>query len=316
MRYTLRQIAVFVAVARYQNVSRAAKELALSQSATSTALAELERQYDTRLFDRLGKALRLNELGQTLLPRAIELIEQASALETLLEGRAGYGKLAIGATLTIGNYLATWLVADFLKHHPESTLHLSVHNTATIVEQIVHHVLDLGLIEGSCRHPDLIVEPWVADELVVFADPAHRLAGRDGIRLADLRNESWIVREPGSGTRETLDKAISHHPWPLNVRLELEHTEAIKRAVEYGLGIGCVSRLALREAFARGSLVPIEVEDLDLRRNFCFLWHRRKFQTPGMQEFVASCRRLTAGVERSDRIAWVTPVRSVDPESG
>jgi DNA-binding transcriptional LysR family regulator len=135
MRFTLRQISVFVAVARHENVSRAAAELALSQSATSTALAEIERQYDTQLFDRFGKMLRLNELGQALLPQAVELIERAAAIETVLEGRAGYGKLRIGATLTIGNYLATLIVADFLKRHPESTLQLSVHNTATIIDQ-------------------------------------------------------------------------------------------------------------------------------------------------------------------------------------
>jgi len=304
MRFTLRQIAVFVAVARHENVSRAAAELSLSQSATSAALAEIERQYDTQLFDRFGKALRLNELGQALLPQALQLIEHALAIETQLAGRAGYGKLSIGATLTIGNYLATLIVADFLKRHPESSLHLTVHNTATIIDQLAHHALDLGLIEGSCRHPDLVVEPWVADELVVFAAPAHRLARRDAVSVAELRGEPWIVRELGSGTRETLDQALRHHHWPLNIRLELEHTEAIKRAVEFGLGIGCISRLALREAFRRGSLVPIEVPELDLRRHFHFLWHRRKFQTPGMREFIALCRTLTAGVERSDQIQW------------
>lgn len=304
MRYSLRQIGVFVAVARHESVSRAAEDLALSQSATSMALAELERQYDTQLFDRFGKTLRLNELGQALLPQAVELIERAAAIESLLEGRAGYGKLRIGATLTIGNYLATLIVADFLKRHPESTLHLTVHNTMTIIDQLAHHELDLGLIEGSCHHPELVVEPWVEDELVVFAAPGHALAHRCSATLAELAGESWIVRETGSGTRETLDRALRHHHWSLKVRLELEHTEAIKRAVELGLGIGCISRLALREAFRRGSLVAIETPELDLRRHFHFVWHRRKFQTAGMREFVGLCRAMTAGVARSDQIEW------------
>jgi DNA-binding transcriptional LysR family regulator len=122
--------------------------------------------------------------------------------------------------------------------------------------------------------------------------------------LAELAEQSWIVREPGSGTRETLDQALRHHHSALQVRLELEHTEAIKRAVEFGLGIGCISRLALREAFRRGSLVAIETPELDLRRHFHFLWHRRKFQTAGMREFIALCRTMTAGIERSDQIEW------------
>ncbi len=304
MRFTLRQIGVFVAVARHESVSRAAAELALSQSATSTALAELERQYDTQLFDRFGKTLHLNELGQALLPQAVELIERAAAIESVLEGRAGYGKLRIGATLTIGNYLATLIVADFLKRHPESTLQLSVHNTATIIDQLARHELDLGLIEGSCRHPDLVVEPWMADELVVFCAPGHPLAGRGTATLAELAEQAWIVREPGSGTRETLDQALRHQQFALRVRLELEHTEAIKRAVEFGLGIGCISRLALREAFRRGSLVAIETPELDLCRHFYFLRHRRKFQTSGLREFIALCRTMTAGIERSEQIEW------------
>ena len=98
MRFTLRQMAVFVAVARQESVSRAAEALSLSQSATSTALGELERLYDTQLFDRVGKALRLNEIGQSLLPQAMELIEHADAIETVLEGRAGFGTLRIGAS--------------------------------------------------------------------------------------------------------------------------------------------------------------------------------------------------------------------------
>jgi DNA-binding transcriptional LysR family regulator len=304
MRFTLRQMAVFVAVARQESVSRAAEALSLSQSATSTALGELERLYATQLFDRVGKSLRLNELGQSLLPQAVELIERATAIETVLEGRAGFGNLRIGATLTIGNYLATLIVADYLKRHPESSARLQVHNTATIIDQVARYELDLGLIEGNCRHPDLVVEPWVEDELVVFCAPTHRLAIKGSATLAELAGELWIVREPGSGTRETLDQALRHHHFDLKVRLELEHTEAIKRAVELGLGLGCISRLALREAFRRGSLVAIETPELDLLRHFQFLWHKRKFQTAGMREFIGLCRAMTAGIKRSDEIEW------------
>jgi DNA-binding transcriptional LysR family regulator len=291
-------------VARQESVSRAAQALPLSQSATSTALGELERLYATQLFDRVGKTLRLNALGQTLLPQAVELIERATAIETVLEGRAGFGNLRIGATLTIGNYMATLIVADYLKRHPESSARLQVHNTATIIDQVARYELDLGLIEGNCRHPDLVVEPWVEDELVVFSAPTHRLAIKGSASLAELTGELWIVREPGSGTRETLDQALRHHHFDLKVRLELEHTEAIKRAVEFGLGLGCISRLALREAFRRGSLVAIETPELDLFRHFQFLWHKRKFQTAGMREFIGLCRAMTAGVERSDEIEW------------
>ena len=305
MRYTLRQLEVFVAVGRCESVSRAATMLSLSQSAVSTALGGFERQFNGQFLDRVGKTLRLNELGRQLLPKAEELLDRAREIEDLLQGKSGFGAIEIGATLTIGNYLATLIVASFLQQHPESRIRLQVHNTATIVQQVARYELDLGLIEGDCHHPDLETQRWVEDELVVFCAPHYHLAQRDNISLDALASEPWIMREHGSATRETLDHAIryqdkGHRPVSLNIRLELEHTEAIKRAVEFGLGIGCISRLALHEAFRRGSLVPIATPDLDLRRQFQFVWHKQKYQTAGMREFLALCRRLTAGVTRSD----------------
>jgi DNA-binding transcriptional LysR family regulator len=302
MRFTLRQLQIFVAVAQHESVSRAAESLALSQSAASTALTELERQTDCQLFDRAGKRVSLNALGHQLLPQAMALIHQAKAIENLLDGRSSFGSLAVGATLTIGNYLATLLIGSFMQRHPECRVKLQVQNTANVVQQVAHYELDLGLIEGDCRHPDIEVQPWVEDELVVFCAPSHPLASRGRASLAELTAEAWILRESGSGTRLTFEQALRSHLAELNVRLELEHTEAIKRAVESGLGIGCISRLALRDAFRRGSLVALETPDLDLRRQFYFIWHRQKYQTAAMQEFLAQCRELTAGVERSDQV--------------
>ena len=302
MKYSLRQLEIFVAISRTQSVSRASEALSLSQSATSTALSELERQFDLQLFDRVGKSLRINETGQQLLPRAVELLDRAKEIENLLQGHAGFGYMRIGATLTVGNYLATILVARFLQEHPESRIQLQVHNTSTIVQQIANHELDLGLIEGDCNHPDIEVQPWIADELVVFSAPNHPLAKQRKVSLEQLLQEDWILREKGSGTRETFDRALHSYHSKLKIRLELEHTEAIKRAVESGLGIGCISRLALKDAFRRGSLVPISTPNLDLSRFFYFLWHKQKYQTTGIREFLDLCKSMTAGVERSDLV--------------
>lgn len=302
MKYSLRQLEIFVSISRTESVSRAAEALSLSQSATSTSLSELERQFDLQLFDRVGKSLRINETGRQLLPRAVELLDRAKEIENLLQGHAGFGFMRIGATLTVGNYLATILVARFLQEHPESRIQLQVHNTSTIVQQIANHELDLGLIEGDCNHPDIEVQPWIADELVVFSAPNHPLAKQRKVSLDQLLQEDWILREKGSGTRATFDRAFHNHHSRLKIRLELEHTEAIKRAVESGLGIGCISRLALKDAFRRGSLVPISTPNLDLSRFFYFLWHKQKYQTTGIREFLDLCKRLTEGVERSDLV--------------
>lgn len=303
MKYTLRQLQVFVAVARRGSVSRAAEDLGLSQSATSTALGELEKQYQCQLFDRVGKALRLNELGLQLLPRASALLDQAAEIEDLLQGQSDCGALSIGATLTIGNYLATLMIGNYMQQHADSRVQLAVHNTATIIQQVARFELDLGLIEGDCQHPDLVVQPWINDQLVVFCSPQHPLARKGSASIEELLQEAWILREHGSGTRDTFEQAMRHHLSRLNIRLELEHTEAIKRAVESGLGIGCISQLALREAFRRGSLVALATPELDLGRQFHFLWHRQKFQTAGMRAFLDECRQFTGSARSSDELA-------------
>jgi DNA-binding transcriptional LysR family regulator len=292
MKYTLRQLEIFVAIARTESVSRAAEHVALSQSAASTALAELERQFDCQLLDRHGKLLKLNALGKTLLPIASGLLTQASEIEQLLEGNKSLGDLKVGATLTIGNYLAILIISEFMQHHTDCHIDLQVKNTQSILHQVAGYELDLGLIEGSCHHPDLTAEPWMDDELAVFCSPSHPLAKVELASIDDLVAANWILREQGSGTRETFDHAMRHHLAGLKIRLELEHTEAIKRAVESGLGIGCISRFALRDAFRRGSLVEIKTPMLDLRRQFMFVWHKSRYQTQAMLTFLDYCRSL------------------------
>ncbi|MFC5301250.1 LysR family transcriptional regulator [Azospira restricta] len=302
MHFTLRQLEIFAAIARSGSVSGAAGAVALTQSAASTALAELERQTGRRLFDRVGKSLRLNELGRNLLPKAVELLDRAAEIDDLLQGHEAVGNLNIGATLTIGNYLATLIVAEFLRRHPQARVKLEVRNTAHLLQALAVHEVDLGLVEGDCHHPDLAVVPWVDDELAVFCAPGHPLAGRSATPKR-LLQEPWILREPGSGTRETFDHAFRHHLPGLRVRLELEHTEAIKRAVESGLGLGCISRLALKDAFRRGSLAEVRTPALDLKRTFSFVWHRDKFHGAGLRAFLELCREFSQGAATSDEIA-------------
>lgn len=300
MRYTLRQLEIFVAIAQNGNVSKAAEQVALSQSAASTALAELERQFDCQLFDRHGKLLILNALGKSLLPAATSLLNQAEEIEQLLEGKTALGNLKLGATLTIGNYLAIWIISEFMQQHTECHIDLQVKNNQNILQQIASYELDLGLIEGSCHHPELMTEEWMDDELVVFCAPDHPLASVKKITTKHLVEATWILREKGSGTRETFDHAMRHHASGLHVRLELEHTEAIKRAVESGLGIGCISRLTLRDAFRRGSLVEIKTPMLDLHRKFLFVWHKNRYQTPALLGFLDYCRSLTTDAKNSN----------------
>jgi DNA-binding transcriptional LysR family regulator len=290
MRFTLRQLEVFLAVARDESVSRAAEQLAMSQSAVSSALADLEQQFDILLFDRIGKRLQLGGLGRSLRPRAEALLEQARALEQGLANRNEVGSLRVGATLTIGNYVTVPLMAHFMREHPGARVTLEVANTAEIARKVSNFEIDVGLVEGELQEPDLDVTRWCDDELVVFCAPSHPFAKRRALADEELRTAAWIVRERGSGTRQAFDLAMHGILSELQIALELQHTEAIKSAVEAGLGVGCVSRIAVAEAFRHGALVPCKVPYRDFRRQFYFVLHRHKYRSAGVLRWLELCR--------------------------
>ena len=296
MKYTLRQLEVFLATAHYENLTRAAASLSMSQSAASSALKDLESQFDVQLFDRVGKRLQLNELGESIRPRAEALLEQARGLESALARHQELGHLRVGATLSIGNYLAVEIMARYMGEQAGARVELEVANTEAIVRKVANFELDLGLIEGESRHPDLEMIHWRDDELVVFCAPDHPLAGKPWLTDDDLLSVAWIVREPGSGTRQHFEWAMHGLLPELNIKLELQHTEAIKRAVEAGLGVGCLSEITLVDAFKRGRLVPLPVPHRDFHRRFYFALHRQKFRSAGVERWLALCRESTEGL--------------------
>lgn len=289
MKYTLRQLHVFLATAHHKNISKAADELAMSQSAASAALKDLESQFNIQLFDRVGKRLQINDIGQNIRPKAEALLSMAHELESDFTQQSSHGSIKLGATLTIGNYLAVGLITKYLESAPNARVNLDVANTSTIVAEILNFELDIGLIEGELQHPDLDITPWRNDTLVCFCSPAHPFAQKQHITDDDLTTAQWILREQGSGTRQTFDRAMSGLSHKLNVLLELQHTEAIKRAVEAGLGIACLSELTLTDAFNRGTLVPIPVLHRQFHRQFYVLLHKHKYISPSLERWIALC---------------------------
>lgn len=292
MRYTLRQLEVFLTIARTGNLTQAASQLSMSQSAASSALKDLEHQFDLQLFDRIGRKLQLNEQGKALQPKAQALLEQAQDIEQMLLNQDDAGHIAIGATLSIGNYLAVGLVAQYKSLHPDADVRLEVDNTRHIVEKIRRFELDVGLIEGEINDAELDIRPWRSDELVVFCAPDHPLTNTPTLTDAQLANAQWILRERGSGTRQAFDRAMHGLLPQLSIAMELQHTEAIKRAVAAGLGVGCLSRITLEEAFQRGSLMPLEVPQRDFHRTLYQVLHKQKFQAAGLKAWLQLCDSL------------------------
>ncbi len=268
MRITLKQLRVFVAVARCENMTQAANEIGLTQSAMSMALKELESQLDSALFHRHGKRIKLNHTGNSLLPKALQILQLAQEIEYQAGLEELAGQLRVGASTTIGNYLVPGIIAGFLKKNANTDIDLKVANTQQVIEDVLHYRLDIGLIEGLCDAPQIERIAWCDDELVIFAGKSHPLACSSTISSDQLGDCQWILREPGSGTREIFTNACHDRFQPSSRILELGNSEAIKQAVKTGFGISCLSRLAIASEVSHDELVILPVKNMDLTRQF------------------------------------------------
>jgi DNA-binding transcriptional LysR family regulator len=287
VRLTIRQLEVFTAVARGGSTRAAADQVARSQSAASTALAELEATLGVQLFDRAGKRLVLNENGRALLPHAAAIVEQAIETQALFS-EAHMAPLRLASSYTIGEYLLPDILAGWKVAHPRSQVQLRITNTQQVFEAVAAFSADVGFIEGEHSHPDLTVRRWRSDSMVVVAAPGHPLAGT-APAIEQLAQASWILRESGSGTREAADRWLIPHLQELKVDLELGSNEAVKRAVALGLGLGCLSRHAVADAIRQGWLVEVQAPLPAQERALSIVVHRAKRLGSVSQVFLQHC---------------------------
>ena len=300
MRLTLRQLAIFTAVADAGSTSAAAGRVALSQSATSAALNELEAVLGARLFDRIGTRLVLNDTGRGLLPQARAVLDGAAGIERefglgAAPGEAGAPSLLrIGASTTIGNYLLPALVASWRRARPDAHVDVAIANTGAVAAAVARMEVDLGLIEGPCHEPEVVAQPWREEELVIVCAPTHPLLRGDaGTRLnvAALRQADWLLREPGSGTREAVEQALQPHLHQLREGLHFGGTEAIKQATVEGLGFTCLSLFAVQDLVALGRLVRVRTTLPRLARRLWLIHHRRKQFSRSLAGFIDFCQQ-------------------------
>ena len=297
LRLTLRQLQIFVAVARTGSTTAASADIALSQSATSSAVNELERLLSLRLFDRAGKRLLLNDNGRALLPRALALLDGAAAIEQMShDGSAQAQSLRIGASTTIGNYVLPKLLARFVNaQQPGGAIawrsKVVIGNTAAVCDAVAAFELDLGLIEGPCHQATLAVTPWLKDELVIVVSTNSALArsaqAGERVSLRTLREQVWLVREPGSGTREATDHGLLPQLRSYRRSIELGSSEAIKQAAAEGLGVACLSAWVVDEWIGSGRLCALATTLPRLFRQCHLVVHREKQATPALLAFVA-----------------------------
>lgn len=299
LRLTLRQLQIFLAVAHAGTTTAAAAEIALSQSATSSAVNELERLLSLRLFDRAGKRLLLNDNGRALLPRALALLDGAASIERMShDGQAQAQSLRIGASSTIGNYLLPRLLGRFLGPRPRATASawhskVMIGNTEAICDAVAAFELDIGLIEGPCHQASLSVTPWLHDEMAIvvaagseLAPPPGTAAASERVSVKTLREQVWLLREPGSGTREATDQLLLPHLRSYRRSIELGSSEAIKRAAAEGLGVACLSHWVVDDLVRGGQLRRIANTLPRMSRQCHIVIHRDKQPTQALTAFV------------------------------
>ncbi|MFM4988522.1 LysR substrate-binding domain-containing protein, partial [Aeromonas veronii] len=275
MKLTLQQLKVFATIARYGNLGLAANELCLSKGAVSQSLQELERQLSTPLFDRIHPRLQLNNEGRLLQPAAEELLTRMQDIENLFSPDAEpSGQLRLGASQTIGNYLLPTLLASS-KQELGLPPKVTINNTHLLCHALANFELDMALIEGENHHPDLLAEPWLQDEMLVVAPPGHPLANKKELSLSRLGGETWVLREAQSGSREQFIQQIQPELPRWQPGLELNTLEAVMLAVEKGLGISFISRLAVSDRLKDGRLVALPLTRR-FPRQLSLIWHKQK----------------------------------------
>ncbi|MGA2189887.1 MAG: LysR family transcriptional regulator [Steroidobacteraceae bacterium] len=294
MRITLRQLQIFRAIAVSGSTIAAAGSMPLSQSATSAALNELERVLGARLFDRVGKRLLLNDNGRALLPPALAVLDGAKSIEAaFVSGDPAFlVDLRLFASTTVGNYVLPRLLARFRAEVPAAGLDVRIGNTLDAVTAVRDFSADLGLVEGPCHASDVVTVPWLEDELVIVAARAHPLAKaarRKRLSAEQLGRAHWLLREPGSGTREAVEHALLPHLRLGQPAMTLGSSEAIKNSVAAGMGVSCLSRSVVQDLVAAKRLTVLATELPRLSRRFTLIYHQRKVLSQSLRRFIAHC---------------------------
>ena len=278
---TLRQLRVFDAVARHLSFSRAAEELHLSQPAVSMQVKALESEAGLALFEQVGKRIFLTAAGAELSRCSRAIAEELRATQEALNALRGLtqGRLHI-ALVSTAKYFAPALLSKFLKTHPGVTLKLEVDNRETVMRLLEANEVDFAITGRPPEHLDISAEPIAANPHVVFAAPRHPLARARHIPLKRLADETFVLREPGSGTRGLLERLVAKHALTLKVSMEMASNESVKQAVMADMGIGFLSLHTLNLELASRRVVLLDVQGTPIERSWYVVQLAAKRMSP------------------------------------
>lgn len=284
---TLEQLRIFIAVAQYEHVTKAAEQLKLTQSAASAAVSALEQRHGVALFHRVGRRIQLTDAGQIFLVEAKAVVARATAAELVLQEFAVMrrGTLVVQASQTIATYWLPKRLIRFRQLYPDIQIRVGIGNTAQVAKAVLDGAVELGFVEGEIDETALSCETVAYDHLVLVVGTRHPWASRDSVGPNELIELTWVLRESGSGTRSTFEVSLARlgiNANDLDVAIELPSNECVRMAVEAGVGAAVISELVVSESIGRGTLHKIR---LNLpARPFQAVRHRERHQSRASKE--------------------------------
>lgn len=286
LHITLRQIQVFAAVARHLSHSRASEELYLTQPAVSMQIKQLERSIGLSLFEQTGKQIRLTDAGKEMLRYSRAIAQQIEEMEAVFGEMKGLerGRLNIVAVST-ANYFMPQLLAKFIQLYPKIKVGLQVANRDAVLKQLADNAADFAIMGQPPEGAEMQSEPFMRNPLVVIAAPEHALAGKRHIKPKQLAQETFLLRERGSGTRGVAERFFASHRLALPHHMEMDTNEAIKQSVRAGMGVGIISRHAIELELETKRLAVLDVERFPIMRHWHIVYRKGKRLSAASQAF-------------------------------
>lgn len=286
------KLKVFCTVAETKSFSKTSEIIHLTQPAVSLQIQALEERYETKLFDRSSSMVTLTPAGEVLYKFAKEILALYAAAEKAISKQIGLvkGSLTIGAGSNIGNYILPSVITDFKNTNPKIKIYLLVGNSKRVIELLNSGNIDIGLVEGDISRQKMVVRKLISDELILIVPPSHPWAKRKDVSISEIVREPFIFREAGSGTRQMIEKYFARHgitPHDMKISTVLGSTEAIKDAVENGLGVSIISRWAVRKESKYGTLKTLNIKEEKMVRDFSLVINKNSVSSNSLEEFLA-----------------------------
>lgn len=286
----LRHLQIYIKVSETGSMSEAARQLFMTQPAVSQTILDLENELGTKLFERINKKIIQTYSGEVMYNYGRKILVMVDELEktikdiTCLEA----GKLRLGASTTIGIYLLPKIVAEYNRNFNNIMTHFFIENTSVVEEMILNHKIDIGLVEGLVHSQEIESKCFFYDEIYLICSSQHRWIKEKKFKIEpeEIANETLLIRELGSGTREIVEETLKKHHIFYEFTHVLNNSEAIKKAVEENIGISFVSKIAVEEEIKAGKIVKIDLENIKITRDFNIVYHKDKYKSSIFQSFI------------------------------